>query len=126
VRERLEEDAQFAISVSVPRIAGYKDDEDSTLALDGPIYDDDLALSPAALLDGLNMAHEGSSGGGERVLGYNAHGDLEFRGSLNDELMDDDADGETDPEPDENCSEVMVPTAAATIDDKFDRDDNTF
>jgi hypothetical protein len=40
----------------------YEDAEDSTLALDGPIYDDDLAPSPAALLDGLNIAHKASSG----------------------------------------------------------------
>jgi len=127
MREHLKEDAQFTISVSVPHVTGYEDDEDSELVLDGPIYDDDLALSPAVLLDGLNIAHEASSGGDEHVLSYDAHGDLEFRGGLDDELADADADGETDPELDENNGEVpysMAPTAA-TVNDGSDRDDES-
>jgi hypothetical protein len=126
VRERLEEDAQFAISVSVPHVAGYEDDEDSVLAIGGPICDDDPTLSPAALLDGLNTAHEASSGpgGGEHVLGYDAHGDLEFHGGLDDELTDADTDGESDLESNEKCSEVIASTAA-TVDDKSDRDNES-
>jgi hypothetical protein len=51
LQERLDEDLQFALSISQPHVDGFEEEEDDIV--DGSIFEDDLAISADALIDGL-------------------------------------------------------------------------
>lgn len=131
VAERLEEDPQFALSVSVPHVEGHEEHED--LTVDSPIFDDDVALSATALIKELSMSSVQAAAPGnddEAVLSFNPDGDLEFHGGFDDQLTDDDADGETDLEPeqdDDDFDELAEPQPHdSDIHENFKESDNGF
>jgi hypothetical protein len=126
VAERLGEDPQFSLSISVPHVEGHEEHED--LAVDGPIYDDDLALSATTLIEGLETSVvQGVSleNDQEAILSFNANGDLEFHGGFDDQLTDDDADGETDPEPEHDSDDFveLAETQPRDVDENFEESD---
>jgi hypothetical protein len=93
LRERLEDDPSFALSISEPHIRVHTQDEDTFV--DGPTLDDDLVLSPNNLVAGLgngNMDLEGLS------AAFDEQGDYAIHGRLDKEWTDVDAEGETDDE----------------------------
>jgi hypothetical protein len=109
LQERLDEDPQFTLSISDPQVGSSAADEDTLV--DGPIFDDDLALPAEALSrglatdDGLQPAQDNSTDG---VPGFDDEGNFVIHGGLDDDLTDDDADGETDPEPEFDDEDIAV------------------
>lgn len=98
----MDEDPQFALSISDPHVGLSAADEDS---LDCPVFDNDLALSADALSQGLAAGdnfEQSTTGEGPN---FDDRGDFVISGGLDDELTDDDAEGETDPELDADNSE---------------------
>jgi hypothetical protein len=100
LRERLEEDPHFALSVSIPHIDKDMDSipEDSENTYDHCV--DDPALSADQLARTLGLL--GSSDNIAQESGYRFEKDNEgnviLLGGIDDELTDADAEGETDPE----------------------------
>jgi hypothetical protein len=116
LQERLDEDSKFALSISDPHVGTFATDEDQSV--DGPDFDDDLALSANELARGLTKGTPADYSAEGAVPGFDEDGNFVFHGGLDDELTDDDAEGDTDPEPD-ICDDEM------TADDALREDDSS-
>ena len=108
MREQLDEDPQFALSISQPHIDGLEAEEDNFM--DGSIFDDDLAISTDDLVDGLtgNTSTDKSQVDDpeSHVMGFDEDNNFIIHGGPDDELTDTDAEGEPDPEFDQDMDGV--------------------
>jgi hypothetical protein len=106
LQERLDEDPQFALSISQPHIDGLEDKEDNFV--DGSIFDNDLAISADDLVDGLTgntSADKSQIDDPESlVMGFDEDNNFIIHGGLDDKLTDTDTEGETDPEFDQDMN----------------------
>jgi hypothetical protein len=87
-----------------------------------------LALSVATLIEGLETSVvQGVSleNDQEAILSFNANGDLEVHGGFDDQLTDDDANSETDPEPEHDNDNFveLAETQPRDVDENFEESD---
>lgn len=102
--------------------------QDEDAFVDGPTFDDDLALSADDLATGLaNGNTEGIS------AAFDEKGDYAIHGSPDEEWTDADAEGETDDEPEDCEDEVMISSQdintteqLETMSDNISDDDDEF
>lgn len=98
VQECIEEDPQFVLSLAKAHVNGCEDIEDGNA--DGPVFEDDLAVSGNDLAAALNFGRTTNE------IEFN-DSDIVFRASLDNELTDNDTEGDTDSNPDSDADEEM-------------------
>lgn len=102
--ERLEEDPKFTLSLSEPHVSSHEAEEDAQV--DGNNFDDNNAISADLLARSL---HSTDTGLFSNKIMRDGDGNITYCSGLDDNLTDNDAEGETDPEykTDINCGHEM-------------------
>jgi hypothetical protein len=114
--ERLEDDPTFVLSLSEPPVGDYATEEDARV--DGDVFEDDLAIPAASLAKYISGSQDDADASCSNVT-MDDEGNIEIRSGLDDELTDNDAEGETDPDFDMDDNSALVVGAGLLNENKL-------
>lgn len=94
MRERIDEDTSFALSISEPHPEPNEESNDPLV--DGPEFDDDPAILTQELVDRIRTSQATDQSDVDVTITQDNEGNFIVAGGEDEELTDHDADGDTD------------------------------